>query len=128
MTLLGSVLGIALFLLLRPELASTAITSVRYFSGDVTPTIWGYQGLLVAVPAASATAALMSLRRVRITPLGVAHKVTPRAPSGRRLLPLIAGLVLFAAGMGVSGTKSIGAAAYPGLLLVMIGLVVGGPG
>ena len=125
--LLGTVLGIGLFLLFRPELARTAITSVRYFSGEVTPTIWGYLGLLVVVPAASAAAALMSLRRVRITPLGVARKVTPRAPSGWRPVPLLAGLVLFAVGMGFSGTKSIGAAAYPGLLLVMIGLVVGGP-
>jgi hypothetical protein len=124
--LLGAVLGIGLFLVLQPELVSTAFTSARYFAADVTPTTWGYLGMLVAVPAASAVAALLSLRRVRISPLGVARKVTPRAPSTWRLLPLIAGLVLFAVGMVLSGSKSIGAAAYPGLLLVMIGLVAGG--
>jgi hypothetical protein len=125
--LLGTVLGVGLFLVLQPELATTAITSARYFAADVTPTIWGYLGMLVAVPAASAAAAVLSLRRVRITPLGVARKVTARAPSSWRLVPLLAGLVLFAVGMALSGTKSIGAAAYPGVLLAMIGLVVGGP-
>ncbi|HKD89594.1 MAG TPA: FtsX-like permease family protein [Streptosporangiaceae bacterium] len=124
--LLGAVLGIGLFLVLQPELVTTAFTSARYFAADVTPTIWGYLGMLLAVPAASAAAALLSLRRVRISPLGVARSVTPRAPSTWRLVPLIAGLVLFAVGMALSGSKSIGAAAYPGLLLVMIGLVFGG--
>jgi hypothetical protein len=103
------------------------VTSEHYFAGDVTPTIWGYVPMLVAVPVASAIAALLSLRRVRISPLGVARKVTPRAPSAWRLVPLLLGLALFAAGMALSGSKSIGAASYPGLLLVMIGLVVGGP-
>jgi hypothetical protein len=125
--LLGAIIGIGLFLLLQPALASTAITSTRYFSNEVTPTALGYVAMLVAVPAASAVAALLSLRRVRISPLGVARKVTPGAPSVSRLVPLLAGLALFAVGMAVSGSKSIGAAAYPGLLLVMIGLVVGGP-
>ena len=82
--------------------------------------------MLVAVPAACAAAAVLSLRRVRISPLGVARRVSPRAPSAWRLVPLVAGLVLFAVGMTLSGSKSIGAAAYPGLLLVMVGLVAGG--
>ncbi len=42
-------------------------------------------------------------------------------------MPLLVGLASFAVGMVLSSSKSIGAAAYPGLLLIMIGLVVGGP-
>jgi hypothetical protein len=124
---LGAVLGIGLFTVIQPALVNSAVTSEHYFASDVTPTIWGYLLMLVAVPASSAVVALLSLRRVRISPLGVARKVTPRAPSAWRLVPLLLGLALFAAGMALSGSKSIGAASYPGLLLVMIGLVVGGP-
>ncbi len=125
--LLGSVLGIGGFALLQPWLASTAITSARYFSSDVTPTAAGYLAVLVAVPAAAAAVALLSLRRVRISPLGVARKVTPAAPTAWRILPLLIGIVLFAVGMALTSTKSIGSAAFPGLIIVMIGLVVGGP-
>ena len=35
--LLGALLGIALFALLQPALAGTAITSPRYFADEVTP-------------------------------------------------------------------------------------------
>jgi hypothetical protein len=125
--LLGAVTGIGIFELIRPALARSTVTSAHYFGAAVTPPLWGYAAVLAGVPAAAAVAALLSLRRVRITPLGVARKVTPAAPSVWRLVPLLTGLAAFAVGMVLSGSKSIGAAAYPGLLLIMIGLVVGGP-
>lgn len=125
--LLGAVAGCGLFLLAQPWLAGTAITSARYFRADVAPTAVGYLTVLVAVPAAAAIAALLSLRRVRISPLGVASKVTPPPPSARRVLPLLIGLALFAIGMALTSSKSIGSAAFPGLIIVLIGLVVGGP-
>jgi hypothetical protein len=125
--LLGAVAGCGLFLVLLPALAGASITGVRYFAAEVSPTSWGYAAMIVAVPTASVVAALLSLRRVRISPLGVARKVSSRPPSAWRTVPLLAGLLLFAVGMALSRSKSIGAAAYPGLLLVMIGLVVGGP-
>jgi hypothetical protein len=125
--LAGSVLGIGLFAVLQPWLARSAITSSRYFAAEVTPALAGYLAVLIAVPAAAALVALASLRRVRISPLGVARKVTPRRPSAWRVLPLLAGLVLFAVGMALTNTRSIGATAFPGLLLVMAGLVTGGP-
>jgi hypothetical protein len=125
--LLGAIIGTGLFILVRPFLVNSAVTSEHYFASDVTPTISGYALMLLAVPVASMITAVLSLRRVRISPLGVARKVTPKPPSAWRLVPLLLGLALFAVGMALSGSKSIGAASYPGLLLVMIGLVVGGP-
>jgi hypothetical protein len=124
---LGAVAGIGIFALIRPILASTAITSARYFAGAVTPTVAGYLSVLVAVPAAAAVASLLALRRVRISPLGVSRKVSPPPPSAWRLLPLGVGVLLFVAGMLLTTAKSIGAPALPGLLVIMIGLVVGGP-
>lgn len=125
--LLGTLAGIAIFLALRPALADTAVTSQRYFYNEVTPTAAGYLAVLVAVPVASAIAALLSLRRVRISPMGVTRKVTPPSPTAWRVVPLLFGIVLFILGLAQTGRQSIGKPALPGLLVIMIGLVVGGP-
>jgi hypothetical protein len=125
--LLGTIVGIALFRLLQPALASTAITSARYFADEVTPTTAGYLVVLIGVPAASAVSSLVSLQRVRISPLGVSRRVTPPAPSPWRIAPLVAGLALFVFGLARTNAQSIGGPALPGLLIILIGLVVGGP-
>ena len=125
--LTGSVLGIGLFLAIRPALAGASLTGIRYFEATVTPTAWGYLVILVAVPAASAVAALAALRQVRISPLGVSRRVPPPPPSAWRLGPLVVGVALFVTGLLATTKKSIGASAYPGLLLTMVGLVIAGP-
>ena len=125
--LLGAVLGIAVFLAVQPALAGAALIGTVYFSSTVTPTIWGYVAMLVAVPAAAAIAALISLRRVQISPLGVSRRVSPRRPSPWRLTILAIGIAAFVYGLLRTSHKSIGAAAYPGLLVTMIGLVIAGP-
>jgi FtsX-like permease family len=125
--LCGAVLGIGLFLAIRPALAGASLTGTRYFAATVTPTAWEYLAMLVAVPAASALASLAALRRVRISPLGVSRRVAPPPPSAWRLATLAAGVALFVAGMLATTKKSIGAPAYPGLLVTMIGLVIAGP-
>ena len=123
----GAVLGIGVFALLRPALAGTAITSARYFAAEVTPTAVGYLAVLIGVPAASAIATLFALRRVRISPLGVSRRVTPPAPRAWRIVPLLIGIALFVVGMLATNQANIGAPAFPGLLVIMIGLVIGGP-
>jgi hypothetical protein len=125
--LLGTVLGIVVFLLVRPVLADAAPIGTRYFSSTVTPTIWGYVGMLIAVPTASAIVALLSLRRVRISPLGVSRRAAPPSPSVRTLIPLAIGLVAYIVGLILTTHKSIGAPAYPGLIVVMVGLLLAGP-
>ena len=125
--LLGAIVGIVIFILLRPALADTAITSARYFSDEVTPTALGYLAVLVGVPAASAASSLLSLRRVRISPMGVTRRVTPKPPTAWRIVPLLAGVFLFIVGLALTTAKSIGGPAFPGLILTLIGLVVAGP-
>ena len=51
----------------------------------------------------------------------------PPPPSAWRLATLGAGVALFVAGLLATTHKSIGSPAYPGLLIVMIGLVIAGP-
>jgi hypothetical protein len=125
--LLGVLIGIGIFAALQPALADSAITSARYFSVQVTPTTAGYLIVLIGVPIASAVAALVSLERVRISPLGVSRRVTPPPPSAWRIAPLVAGVVLFLLGIATTNSQRIGGPIFPGLLIILIGLVVGGP-
>jgi hypothetical protein len=125
--LLGALLGTGIFALLQPALADTAITSARYFPAEVTPTAAGYLIVLLGVPLASAISSLVSLGRVRISPLGVSRRVTPAAPTAGRVVPLLVGLALFILGVALTNVTRISPFVFLGLILVLIGLVVGGP-
>jgi hypothetical protein len=124
---LGAVIGTLVFLLVRPALAGAALVGTQYFESDLTPTAIGYVAMLVGVPIAAAIAALVSLRRVQISPLGVTRRATPKPPTFWRLIPLVIGLGVFVYGLSKTTRDGIGAPAYPGLLLTMIGLVIAGP-
>ena len=125
--LIGSLAGIGIFLAVRPVLADYAVIGARYFDYTITPTKWGYLGVLICIPLLSALAAVMTLRRVRISPLGVTRRTRPPEPSVLRIAPLLLGIVLFAVGIAVTSKESIGTPTYPGLLVIVIGLVIGGP-
>ena len=112
---------------MRSLLAGSALLGTAYFESNITPTLAGYAGVLVLVPAAAAVAALISLRRVQISPLGVSRRAKPKPPTFWRLTVLVIGLALYVYGLKVTNDKSIGAAAYPGLIVTMIGLVIAGP-
>ena len=84
--------------------------------------------MLAGVPVVAAVAALVSLRRVQISPLGVVRRATPRPPSFWRLIALVIGVGVYVYGLDKTSRNTIGVAAYPGLLLTMIGIVIAGPG
>ena len=123
----GAILGIVIFLLVRPLLAGAALIGTQYFPSEVTPTVWAYLAMLAGVPVAAAFAALISLHRVQVSPLGVSRRVTPKPPTAWRLTTLVIGVALYAGGLAKTTHNSIGAPAYPGLLVTMAGLVVAGP-
>src|SRR5215831_6220017 len=124
---LGAVLGTVIFLLVRPALAGAALIGTQYFESDLTPTAAGYVAMLAGVPVAAAIAALVSLRRVQISPLGVTRRATPKPPRFWRLVVLVICLGVFVYGLSRTTRDGIGGPAYPGLLLTMIGLVIAGP-
>lgn len=128
---LGSILGVAagiiIFFGLQPFLADFAITGSRAFASDVYPTAWQLILVAVGVPAGAVAASYLSLRRVKISPLGVSRKTTPPTPRAIRLLPLALGVVLFTVAVLVAPSDEPPFAAVPGLALIMIGLVTGGP-
>lgn len=125
----GTVAGFALFPALRAALAGVTITGERFFPADLT--VHPGQALLVAlgVPLGAAVAARLALRRVRISPLGVARRVTPRPPRAWRLLPAAAGLceLAFFVGNRPHTTNGQLMAYLGGIFLTMIGLVIAGP-
>jgi len=64
---------------------------------------------------------------VQISPLGVTRRTTPKPPTLWRLAALVIGVGVFVFGLSKTTRNSIGAPAYPGLLLTMVGLVIAGP-
>lgn len=125
--LLGALIGIGIFQLLRPALADTAITSARYYANEVTPTLAGYLAVLIGVPVLSAVWSVLSLRQVRISPLGVTRRMTPPAPTPWSVSPLVLGVVLVLLGIASTSHQAIGKPLFPGLIVVLIGLVMAGP-
>ena len=127
----GTILGISLFQSLRPTLADVALSGARFFPETVTPTFEGYVAIVVFVPLAAAAAAMVSLRRVRVSPLAARTRVTPAAPGWWRVLPLPVGIAVFAAALtswprsGTSGGPNPGLL-FAGTLLIMGGLISGG--
>jgi uncharacterized membrane protein YhaH (DUF805 family) len=64
---------------------------------------------------------------VQISPLGVSRRATPKRPTFWRLIALVIGVGVFVYGLAKTTRDGIGAPAYPGLILTMIGLVIAGP-
>ncbi|MEV4095813.1 FtsX-like permease family protein [Streptosporangium saharense] len=125
--LAGALTGVVLFQALRPALAGVTITGSRFFPEVVAPTGLQYAAVVVGVPLAAAGAALWSLRRVRVTPLGAARRTRSSAPGWWRVVPLLVGLGLFAGPVFANGRQPNAVLLDVGLVLVMIGLVVAGP-
>ncbi|WP_433519000.1 FtsX-like permease family protein [Nonomuraea sp. CA-143628] len=125
--LLGALAGLALFQVVRPALAGVRITGVRYFPELIAPHPWQYAAVLACVPVAAAGAALWSLRRVRISPLGVARKGAAAAPRAWRVIPMLAGLGLFAGPVFRGDNDLDTVLAVAGLALIMVGLILAGP-
>ena len=125
-SLLGALLGIGVFLAIQPALANLALSGARFFPETVTPTLVGYVGVLVGVPLASIAAALWSLRRVRISPLGVSRRVTPSAPGVWRVVPIALGVPLFLVPLSSNPHNPSLLPVMVGLVLIMVGLVLAG--
>jgi hypothetical protein len=128
--LAGTALGFVLFLAFRGSLASIPFTGDRFFESDVTLGVRAVLLVALGVPAGAAIAAGVSLHRVRVSPLGITRRTTPRPPRWFRLLPLLLGLaelMFFLVGPKPETSDGQVAVFLPGLLLVMTGLLLAGP-
>jgi hypothetical protein len=126
----GVAVGFGLFFGLRIPLASVPFTGTPFFPSDLSLSLPDMLLVALGVPLAAAVVARLALRRVRISPLGVTRRVTPKAPRAWRVLPLLAGLGLLGF-IVVHGHPATTPEAIqellPAFLLVMVGLVTAGP-
>ncbi|MFE0529122.1 FtsX-like permease family protein [Micromonospora parva] len=125
----GTAVGFGLFYAFREPLAGIPFTGMPFFPSDMSLGVLDVLLVALGVPAGAALAAQVSLRRVRISPLGVTRRVTPRAPRAYRLIPMALGVAVLFFAIGFRPATSDGQTAVflPALLLVMAGLVVAGP-
>jgi hypothetical protein len=126
----GAAAGLGLFFLTRPALLHVPVTGQPFAAGDLSLSPPDVLLVVLGVPAASAGAARLALRRVQISPLGVSRRVTPPAPRAWRVIPLLAGiaeLACFVAAGRPGGSNAQLLAYLSGFLLIMAGLLIAGP-
>ena len=126
----GMAAGFGLFFLLRVPLASIPFTGTPFFPGDLALSLPDVLLVALGVPLAAAIVSRLALRRVRISPLGVTRRVTPKAPRAWRVLPLLAGVGMlgFIVVHGRPPTTPEQIQVFlPAFVLIMVGLVTAGP-
>ncbi len=88
----GMIVGFGLFFLLRVPVASIPFIGQPFFTAELTLSLPDIFLVAIGVPVFAAIAARLALRRVNISPLGVARRATPQPPRAWRAVPLLAGL------------------------------------
>ncbi|WP_426513644.1 FtsX-like permease family protein [Dactylosporangium sp. McL0621] len=122
--LCGCALGFAAFTAARPYAARVNLDGSPFFTSDLHLT-WS-SGLLIGlgVPVLSALAAVLSLRTVHVSPLGVVRKAPPKQAAWWRVIPLSAGVVGFVATLPILADTSGDSVVW--LLAAVMALLVAG--
>jgi hypothetical protein len=127
----GTALGFAAFLVLRPYAARIPFDGTDFYPADLRLSVAWALVVALGVPLLAAVASLMSLRRLRISPLGVTRQAPRPRPTWRRLILLGAGLLAFVVGLStvVANRGGNGPLAFMSIafVLVVAGIVVAGP-
>ena len=76
----GVAVGLGVFLALRSRLARIPLDGASFYPSDLRLSVAAALAVSVAVVALAVSAAVVSLRRIRISPLGVARRAAPGAP------------------------------------------------
>jgi hypothetical protein len=90
--ILGVAAGFGIFFLLRTPVAGIPFIGAPFFPSELSLGLPDVLVVAIGVPVAAAVAATLALRRVHISPLGVARRQTPKPPRAWRVAPLLAGL------------------------------------
>jgi hypothetical protein len=126
----GTVLGFGLFLVVRPYAARVPFDGHAFYQSDLRLSASWAAIIAIGVPALSATAALLSLRRIRISPLGVTRQAPRPLPSGRRVAVLAGAVAVFVFALVAlpenPSTVAIGLVGVS-FALIVVGIVVVGP-
>ena len=108
-------------MLVRPLIARVPLDDATWWPETIVPPLVPAIGLLVAVQVAGVVGALVSLRRLTVTPLGVQRRSVPPRPGVSRLVPLGASIVgLLAATWGFRSGGDLGAAILVGICFAAV--------
>ncbi len=128
--ILGVAAGFGVFFLLRIPVAGIPLIGQPFFPAELSLSLPDILLVAVGVPVFAAVAARLALRRVQISPLGVARRATPRPPSAWRTVPLLAGLAelsfwtVHGHPASISGQIQAFASSFA---LILVGLFIAGP-
>ncbi|MCV0402683.1 MAG: ABC transporter permease [Chloroflexi bacterium] len=100
-TSIGSLAGIVLFLVSRPLVARIPLDATTWWISSISPPMAAAVVMLLAVQVVGAIAALASMRRLVITPLGVQRRAAPSRPAAWRIIPLGLSLAALAASVAL---------------------------
>jgi len=122
----GAVVGALLYAAAIPLLTQITIGGGTWFAGDLWPGVW-LLAVLLAVPVLVGVSAVMGLRRVVVSPLGVARRETPPGMKAVRLVALAVTAIAFAVVSGgltqLGRTGAIILVIFLGLAFLAINLV-----
>jgi hypothetical protein len=128
--ILGVAAGLGVFFLLRIPVARIPLIGQPFFPAELSLSLPDILLVAVGVPVFAVVAARFALRRVRVSPLGVARRVTPKPPRPWRTVALLAGLAELgfwtAHGPPASVSGQIQAFASS-FALILVGLFIAGP-
>lgn len=113
-TSLGALAGLVLFVVLRPLVARIPLDDATWWPSAIVPPLPAALALLLVVQVLGALGALVAMRRLTVTPLGVQRRSQPAPPSAGRVAPLVISLVallglIVVAGSGLSEGIVLGA-------------------
>jgi hypothetical protein len=90
----ATIVGVAVFFATRPTTARIPFDGATFYFSDLRPPLPRTATIALGVPALSVAAAIISLRRINVSPLGVVRAARAPRPNTRSLIPLASGLVL----------------------------------
>ena len=126
----GMAMGFALFFLFRPALYHVPFTGAPLAPGDLSLKWIDVVIVVIGVPIAAIVSALLALRRVQVSPLGVSRRASSAPPRIVRIVPLLAGIALLAYFDAAGKPGSNGGQLLEllvGFMLMLVGLVLAGP-
>jgi hypothetical protein len=127
----GTAAGFGAFLAIRPWLARIPFDGASFYPSDLHLSLPWAAAVGLGVQALAVAAAIVSLRRVRISPLGVTRRAAPSRPTPRPLLLVVAGMVLLAVvavwaqSSDAENTETYAAGAS--FVMMIVGIVLSGP-
>jgi len=98
-TAIGAPAGVALFYLARPWVALIPLDGATWWPDAIVPPLGQAIVLLGLVQVVGAAAALIGMRRLSVSPLGVQQRVTPPAPRFWRIVPTLVGVAALLIGV-----------------------------